>query len=211
VSDFALAKIAPYLPRPCTSSVLENPADLVQLPAAKPAGSNLFLAAGRLSPEKGFELFAEAAGLVGARAAIIGEGESRNGIAAVNSSVEMPGWLDHAQFLARLREARALIFPSLWPETHGLVPLEAAAQGIPPVVSDNTAARDWVIDGRNGLHVPSGNAAALAAALERLQNDALVEELGRAAYNDYWKRAPTLARHVDSLETLYESLLQTAS
>jgi glycosyltransferase involved in cell wall biosynthesis len=211
VSEFALAKIAPFVPVPHTASVLENPSDLVRLPAAQPAQSDLFLAAGRLSPEKGFDVFAEAARRAGVRAAIIGEGECRSRIAGINSSVEMPGWLDHAQFVTRLREARALIFPSLWPETQGLVPLEAAAQGIPPVVSNNTAARDWVVDGQNGLQVSSGSVAALAAALERLNDDDMVARLGRAAYDSYWNSAPTLARHVDGLEALYESLLQNRS
>ncbi|HUO92315.1 MAG TPA: glycosyltransferase family 4 protein [Rhizomicrobium sp.] len=207
VSQFALNKIAPFLPKPHTASILENPADLVRLPPAEPARSNLYLAAGRLSPEKGFDVFAAAAARAGVRATIIGEGECRSGVAAANSSLEMPGWLEHAEFVTRLREARALIFPSLWPETHGLVPLEAAAQGIPPIVSDNTAARDWVVDGRNGLHIHAGDIGALAAALERLKDDALVARLGRAAYDDYWAHAPTLAKHVDALEALYESLL----
>jgi glycosyltransferase involved in cell wall biosynthesis len=207
VSQFALSKIEQFLPGAYGRSVLANPADLVRLPAAQPAQSDLFLVVGRLSPEKGVGLFAEAAKRANVRGAVIGAGECSAAIAAANPSLEMLGWLDHADMLVKLRQARALVFPSRWPEPHGLVPQEAVAQGVPPIVSDNTAARDWVLDGQNGLHFPSGNAAALAERLAHLASDnVLVERLGRAGYDDYWRNAPTLANHIDSLEALYRSV-----
>jgi glycosyltransferase involved in cell wall biosynthesis len=207
ISQFALSKIEPFLPEAYGRSVLANPVDLDRLPPVQPARSDLFLVAGRLSPEKGIGLFAEAARRANVRAAVIGAGECSDAIAAANPSLEMLGWLDHADMLVKLRHARVLVFPSLWPETFGLVPQEAAAQGVPPIVSDNTAARDWVVDGQTGLHFPSGDVAALADRLARLaSDDTLVERLGRAAYDDYWRSAPTLANHIDNLETLYDSV-----
>lgn len=208
VSKFALSKIGPYLPSWAPRSVLSNPLDLEHLPPAEPARSNLFLAVGRLSPEKGMVEFAAAVRRAGVRGATVGAGESEQAVVAANPDLEMLGWLDHAQSLKKIREARALVFPSLWPETLGLTPLEASAQGIPPVISSETGASDWIVDGRNGLHVPPGDVAALAARMDRLKDDdALVARLGRAAYDDYWASAPTLQKHVDGLESVYDTVL----
>jgi glycosyltransferase involved in cell wall biosynthesis len=109
--------------------------------------------------------------------------------------------------LEMLRQARALVFPSIWPETYGLVVVEALACGIPVVVSDNTAAAGLVTDGETGLVFPSGDAAALAERLGRLRNDAFVERLGQAAHARYWANPTTLDRHVDALERLYSDML----
>lgn len=208
VSKFALSKIDRHLPSWAPRSVLPNPLDLEHLPPAEPAHSDLFLAVGRLSPEKGMVEFAAAVRRAGVRGAIVGAGESERAVAAANPDIEMLGWLDHAQSLKKIREARALVFPSLWPETLGLTPLEASAQGIPPVISSETGASDWIIDGRNGLHAPPGDVAALADRIDRLKNDdALVTRLGRAAYDDYWASAPDLQKHIEGLESIYGTVL----
>ncbi|HVW73758.1 MAG TPA: glycosyltransferase family 4 protein [Rhizomicrobium sp.] len=207
VSDFCLDKISTYLPAGIRRSVIPNPVDLEKLPPSNPGVSDQFVGVGRLSPEKGFASFATAARLAGVAATIIGKGEAREEIVAANPAVELPGWLGHSDMLNRLRKARALVFPSLWPETLGLSPLEAAAQGIPSVISDNVGVREWILDGVNGLHFPAGNVDALSACLTRLKDDDLVNRLGQCAYDRYWANAPTLDKHVDRLEILYDDLL----
>ena len=208
VSKFALDKIGPFLPAWAPRSVLHNPVDLARLAPAEPAKSDMFLAVGRLSPEKGMVEFAEAAKRAGVRAAIVGSGESAAAVAAANPSLEILGWLEHGASMKKIGEARALVFPSLWPETLGLTPLEASAQGVPAVISRETGASDWIVDGQNGLHVPGGDVAALVDRLTRLKNDdALVARLGRAAYDTYWAAAPTLQTHVTDLEHVYEEVL----
>lgn len=60
--------------------------------------------------------------------------------------------------------------------------LEAAAMGVPSVVSDATGCVDSVIEGRTGLIAPAGDQEALAGALARLIDDkALRTDLGQAA------------------------------
>jgi glycosyltransferase involved in cell wall biosynthesis len=46
--------------------------------------------------------------------------------------------------------------------------MEAAAMGVPAVVTDVKGNREAVDQGRNGLLVPLGDVAALAAAMERI-------------------------------------------
>jgi len=207
VSDFCFDQIGMHVPPWIKRSVIPNPIDLEKLPPSNPAKSDRFVGVGRLSPEKGFADFAKAARHARVAATIIGDGESREEIFAANPAVELPGWLDHAEMLNSLRKARTLVFPSLCPETLGLSPLEAAAQGIPSVISNNIGVREWILDGVNGLHFPAGNVEALSGCLTRLKDDDLVNRLGQCAYDRYWASAPTLDRHIDSLEALYDDLL----
>jgi glycosyltransferase involved in cell wall biosynthesis len=207
VSDFCFDQIGGHLPPWIKRSVIPNPIDLEKRPPSTPERSDRFVGVGRLSPEKGFVDFAMAARHARVAATIIGDGESREEIIAANPLVELPGWLVHPDMLHKLRKARALVFPSLWPETLGLSPLEAAAQGIPSVISNNIGVREWVLDGVNGLHFAAGNVEALSECLTRLKDDDLVNRLGQCAYDRYWASAPTLDKHIDRLEALYDDLL----
>ena len=63
----------------------------------------------------------------------------------------------------RLARARVLVAPNTGGESFGIVLTEAMAAGLPVVASDLPAFRDVLDDGRRGLLVPPGDAAALAA------------------------------------------------
>jgi glycosyltransferase involved in cell wall biosynthesis len=84
-----------------------------------------------------------------------------------------------------------LVLPSIrtrtFREPWGLVVNEAMNRQLPVIVSDavGAAAGGLVRDGRNGLVVPAGNPAALAAAMRRLAGDAqLRARLGAAGASD---------------------------
>ena len=67
-----------------------------------------------------------------------------------------------------------------------LSPQEYMSQGRPVVVTDNGGQREYVVDGRNGLLVPPGDAQALACALSRLAADAsLRQRMGQQAKADF--------------------------
>ncbi len=92
---------------------------------------------------------------------------------------ELQGWLGPEDLAARLRGARALLFPSRWQEPFGILGLEALAAGTPVIVADSGGTEDW--SGSGCLHVPPGDTAAMAAALRRLADDpALALDLGEA-------------------------------
>ncbi|RME91416.1 MAG: glycosyltransferase [Anaerolineae bacterium] len=79
--------------------------------------------------------------------------------------------------------------------------MEALACGLPCLVSDIPANKEWVTDGVNGYLFPDGDADALAEAIERAmaQRERLAE-MGRAARQvaearaDWTKNAQTLLR-----------------
>ena len=109
--------------------------------------------------------------------------------------------------MAELRKARALVFPSLLYETDGLSVVEAAALGIPAIVSDVSAARASIVDGVTGLLFKAGDPKDLAEKMSALRDDETGTRMGRAAHAHYWKNPRTLERHVQELEHTYEQVL----
>ena len=114
------------------------------------------------------------------------------------------GWQTPAQIRAWLQRARALLFPPLWYETLGLVVVEAAAAGVPAIISDRCAATDFLGDGERGLHFRHGSIEALCGAIERMRDPALASRLGRNAYDWHWGDPWTVENHVAELVALYE-------
>jgi glycosyltransferase involved in cell wall biosynthesis len=139
----------------------------------------------------------------------IGSGPLEGDIAAIYPQAVITGWVDHATSITHLRQARALVFPSLWYETLGLVVLEAAAHGIPSIVPDTSAAREVVRDGETGLHFRGGDEQDLRRKLRQLQDPQFATTLGRAAYDRFWASDfSSRDAHLTALEAIYESLLE---
>lgn len=71
-----------------------------------------------------------------------------------------------------------VVFPSLWPEPFGRVPMEAMAAGKAVIASNIAGIRDTV-DAKTGILVPPGDVKSLRKALEKLiNNPTLRERLG---------------------------------
>ena len=199
---------APYLHRDTIFHAIDNPVDAVDLgPRAPDAPLGDFLFVGRLSPEKGPRFFAEAARRIGARAIFVGDGPSMAALQAEFPEARFLGWRKPDEVRALMRIARALVFPSVWYEGQPLTVYEALAQGAPVIVSDLCAGREAVVDGETGLWFRSGDVAALASAMTRLQHDPTARNMSRAAYDRYWAVPLTLDRHVDATLAVYEEML----
>lgn len=81
-----------------------------------------------------------------------------------------------------LRNSQVLVLPS-YSENFGYVVAEAAAQGLPCVISDGVGLAEIVRRYDAGLIVPAGDSAALAAALEACLDVDLRLRQGRNAYD----------------------------
>jgi glycosyltransferase involved in cell wall biosynthesis len=207
VSAKAGSIVEPFLPPSHARFVVHSPIDIPAQPAVEVARNQEFVFVGRLTEEKGVRLLAEVARDAGLPLTIVGDGPLMPELQRVGGSVRCTGWLEGAALAAVMARARALVFPSTWYETAGLVVIEGLARGIPAIVSRRTAAVDVVADDINGLSFDPEDRSALLACLRRLGDDATVARLGREAYRRYWSDPPTIASHARHLLAVYERLL----
>jgi glycosyltransferase involved in cell wall biosynthesis len=159
-----------------------DPAYLAQLRGLFPtdsAVSQIVLAAGRLSPEKGFGVLVEAAAGVlkqhpTAGFVLFGEGAERAKLEARVRELGIGGRFVIPGFTAELDKflpwADVAVLPSF---TEGLpnVALEASAAGVPLVATAVGGTPEVVADGQTGILVPSGHPERMADALNRLLTD----------------------------------------
>ncbi|MCC9624250.1 glycosyltransferase family 4 protein [Thalassospira sp. MA62] len=207
VSNFSQRILEPFLPNETPIYRLNNPVECLRSEPATPATRQTILYIGRLTSAKGANLLAAAARDAGIRITFVGDGELKSSLEATYPEHTFTGWLDFQHIAQLLNQARALVLPSLSYETLGLTVLEAAARGLPAIVSDECAATDVVRHRENGLHFKSGDKTSLSQALLCLEDDGLVAKLGAAAYKHFWASPPTLEKHVEGLVGIYETML----
>jgi glycosyltransferase involved in cell wall biosynthesis len=100
-----------------------------------------------------------------------------------------------------------VVVPSVWWENAPLAILEAREAGLPVIASGIGGMAELVRDGVDGLHVPPGDAYALAETMERVARDkTLHRRLSRAS-----RPAGTHAAHVDAHLDLYRALAGRAA
>ncbi|MCL4499937.1 MAG: glycosyltransferase [Chloroflexi bacterium] len=133
---------------------------------------------GRLAPEKGADLFLEAAALLSKRVAgvhfvIVGEGSLREELGrkaeglGIANVTEFTGFIDGARRV--MESLDVLVLPSR-SEAQPMVLLEALADGLPVVATDVGGVRR-LLDGC-GVIVPPGDVEAIASEVERLLSSA---------------------------------------
>ncbi|HEV8384135.1 MAG TPA: glycosyltransferase [Candidatus Acidoferrales bacterium] len=138
---------------------------------------------GRLQRGKGQHVFLEAASLLeknAARARYLIVGGSVFGlepeyVAGLRRLVEERGMSERVMFLGQRTDTNELmnacdivVLASIESETWGLVVAEAMAAGRAVIASAEGGPREMIEDGRTGILVPPGDAAALAAAMDSL-------------------------------------------
>jgi len=207
ISQLQEDALAPYLPHGAAIHRVANPVEAAPLGHKANPASGAFLFVGRLSAEKGAFLFAEAAERAGVTPEIIGDGHIADELRARFPQARMLGWKAPSEVRAAMRDARALVFPSLWYEGQPLTVLEAKAMGTPVIVSNACAGRESVEDGVTGLWFQSGDAASLSDAMTRMKDDAMAARLSTQAYDAYWRAPATLERHIQETLNVYNRML----
>lgn len=174
------------------------------------------LAVGRLGRYKGFDVLIDALRVLpGADLMLVGDGEcarelrARSDAAGVADRIVFAGEVDDATLSAAYAGADVFVLPSLdRGEAFGLVLLEAMRAGLPVVASDipGSAVGEIVVDGETGALVPPGDAAALAAALQRMDDAPARRALGANGYRR-WLDRYTLDASVAATRALYRDVL----
>jgi glycosyltransferase involved in cell wall biosynthesis len=181
--------------------------NFVDLPEPPPHPRQGLLYAGRLSPEKGTAVLAQAlAGLPAASLRVAGSGPQQPLLATLDAC-ELLGPLQPEGVTREMARAVALVLPSTCYEGFPRALVEAYASALPVIASRLGSLADLVEHGVTGLLVEPADPAALAQAMQwALTHPERMAEMGRAArrrYEAHYTPERALARRL----ALYEAVL----
>ena len=93
------------------------------------------------------------------------------GALGVADRIRLEGFRRRSELPAAYEATDVVVFPVVWEEPWGLVPLEAMALARPVVATGRGGSGEYLRDGDNALLFEAGDPAALAAAVRRLADD----------------------------------------
>ncbi len=169
--------------------------------------------AGRLDEAKGVHLlmagwdcYRKQSGEPGLNLVILGAGPLGDEVAAWASarpSVEMRGPVSSDKCADVISRARAVLLPSAWEETFGLVAIEAMAAGVPPVAAAHGSFTELITPGVDGVLFSPGDPAALGLAIADVErNPEQYQVYGDQARKTYEQRFDP-QRSVEELLEIY--------
>lgn len=117
------------------------------------------------------------------------------------------GWKKSEEVIQYMKNARALIFPSLLYECAPLTTLEALSIGLPCIVSDKCAAIDSIEEKTTGLTFKRNSVENLIEKIKLFEDNEFLKQVSNNAYNRYWENPFDLNRYKTELEKFYSEVL----
>lgn len=160
---------------------------------------------------KGWDAYREQAGDNALRLVIAGGGPMLDEVtawAADRPSVELRGLMSKPEVFDLIGQSRAVLLPSEWEETFGLVVVEAMAVGVPPLASAHGSFPELITDGVDGALFEPGRPDAMGKLL--LDVDTAPDryaELGRQARTTYEKHHQT-DTNIEQLLDIYRYAIE---
>lgn len=160
---------------------------------------NHFIYIGRLSEEKGLKLLIDAFQQLPYQLKIAGDGPLKEDVikATTNSNISYLGTLNSAEVSNELSIANALIFPSIWFETFGLVITEAFSNSCAVLSTNIGAPKSIVNNGINGFCFESNNIESLKETIRYWEALPILqkEEIRSNALNTYKEKYSPTNQH----------------
>jgi glycosyltransferase involved in cell wall biosynthesis len=163
---------------------------------------------GRLSVEKGLDTLLQTAGMLAHVPFVLcGDGPLRGTLETRVveqrlENVRFTGYVNKPLLDRIVRRSAAVVLPAIWPENAPFTVIEAAAAGVPLIVSDMGGLPEMA-EVVSGLVFPHGDADGLAAKVSELwENPEAARERGEAGRKstvEFYHRD----RHMESLERIY--------
>ena len=175
---------------------------------------------GRIAPNKGHEFFVQALGKLPGEVQGIMVGNFTDTTERTirqlaqqqgcENRLSLRNWASRDEVLQILDDTTVFIFPSLWPETLGIVGLEALARGVPVVASDIGGVREWLRDGENGILVqPKAPDQISAAVLSLIKDERQLNSFGECGINTI-KEKFMPSQHTTELIRNYEQVVRSS-
>jgi glycosyltransferase involved in cell wall biosynthesis len=183
-----------------------NPVELNENVPIRVQENDTYFFIGRLSAEKGIDLFCEAITSLALKAIVLGDGYMLPELKRKYPNIIFLGNIKGDRMGELLHSCRTLIFPSLCYESLGLVVLEAMSYGIPCIVPDKCAAADNVKDGATGYIFKSGNTESLKESILKI-NTMDISCMSKNIFRDFDHYKYSINNHIGNLIVMYSHIL----
>ena len=122
----------------------------------------------------------------------------------VNGLVTFHGWCDRDKVAALIDQAKVVAFPSIYPESFGIIGIEAMMHGKPVVAFDNGGVGDWLRNGETGFLVQTKNIKGFSVALLRLLKDRELRKRMSSRAREIVSEEFSETQHMSHLTAIYE-------
>lgn len=181
ISEFSENILRNYLPKDCKITRIYNPIDFdVNVKKSNPEKSDFFLYVGRVSKEKGVEIFCNAITKANAKGIVVGDGTCKKELEKRFDNIIFEGWKNSNDVKQIMKRARCLIIPSKWYEGAPLTPLEAMQYGIPCISSANNATIDYL---KNDVGMIYKNESELISLIKKCGDNRIIENYSKKSFN----------------------------
>lgn len=207
ISDFSVDKLKSYFYKNINIRKITNPISVNSNDRVEAEKNSSYLYVGRVSKEKGVDIFCRAISKLKLPAIVVGDGSELGHLKKEYPKIKFVGWKSNNEVLEYMKQARCLVFPSLWYETAGLTAIEASLLGIPVITSNSTAATDYIKDNYDGLYFKTGDTKDLINKIKATKDDKIVELLSTNAYSKTINKTYSFSIYYEQLKKLYNDIL----
>lgn len=208
ISDICKNMLISYIPSNVNMVYLPDPVDLASQGSVTIVDNEYYLYLGRLSPEKGIVLFCDAISELGLKGLVVGDGYLRKELEKKYPQIQFVGWASGEKKERCMKSAKALVFPSFWAETYGLVIAEAKSYGIPCIVPNKCAASEQIEDGQNGYIFETGNLNSLKSAIKKYETTD-IKMMQQKLISSFDREALSMNTHIVKLIDIYNKILKS--
>lgn len=204
ISEYQRKQLLRRMPAPKHQFLVRNPISTYGDYHVECWKNSNYIYIGRLTGEKGPQVFCEAVTRAKVKGIVIGDGIMMSELKNKYPNIDFVGWVDKKHMEEYLRTTRALVFPTQWYEGSPLTVPEVQAHGVPCVVTDCSSAVDDIQNSVNGLIVHK-DAESIAEGVTKLSDD-VVKKMSEETFRSYSETDRTDKTYVENLKRVYENL-----
>lgn len=190
---------------------VDNPVKLSNCHIEDCSKSNIFLYVGRLSEEKGIDLFCRAITELkkdnDIEGVVVGNGVLLEQLKKEYPLISFEGWKSSDEVQNYLQKARVFVLPSKWYEGAPLSIIEAMSAGLPCLVSDCTSATELITQNENGFIFTSGSCESLKNKMLDVLDDDLLIKVQKNLKMCFDMSKYSDSKHVSRLINVYNDVL----
>lgn len=169
--------------------------------------NDYYVYVGRVSKEKGVKIFCEAISNLKIKGVVVGAGDELESLKINYPNIKFVGWKMPNEVREYMKNAKCLIFPSLWYEGAPLTILEAMSIGLPSIISNTNSGIEIIEDSKNGMIFKSNDVEDLCKKINQYEKLNL-EKISKNAYDSFWNSNYDLNSYYKSTEKFYKEILK---